>query len=124
MKKLISTFAFVLGVVAFSFAQDATNTAQSEGADALTKSKLSGIYTLVLPEGTTDKEVEEAASYYTDFFTVDFDEASREASIEIVGEAPSSARVMLRFLSVCGVNFVDVDGEAKQLQSFYAEHVK
>lgn len=124
MKKLISTIAFVLGVVALSFAQEASNTAQSQGSEALAKSKMSGTYVYTLPEGTTSDEVQKAASYYTKYFTVNYDNASQEAAIEIVGETNPSTQIMLRFLSGCGVRYVDVDGEAKQLNIFYADHVK
>lgn len=125
MKKLISTVAFALGVVAMSFAQQADNTAASKGAEALVASKESGTYVYTLPQTTTAEQVEKAASYYTKYFTVAFDETSKEASIEIVGEdVNASSQVMLRFLSGCGVMYVDVDGEVKQLNIFYADHVK
>lgn len=124
MKKLISTIAFVLGVVAMSFAQEATNTAISEGSEALAKSKESGMYAYTLPQGTTSDEVSLAASYYTDYFTVAFDEASLEATIEVTGDAAPSRQITLRFLSGCGVLFVDVDGSTKQLSAFYGDHVK
>lgn len=124
MKKLISTIAFVLGLVALSFAQDATNTASAQGADALVKSKSSGTYVYVLPEGTTQAEVEKSATYYVDYFTVDYANDSREATITLVGEAQSSTRVMMRFLSGCGAAYVNVDGETKRLDEFYNAHLK
>ena len=86
MKKLISTLAFVLGVVALSFAQDAKNTAISQGAKELANSKETGVYVYTLPEGVTQEEVTKMASYYPDYFTVSYDASSREASVEITGE--------------------------------------
>lgn len=124
MKKLISTLAFVLGVVALSFAQDAKNTAISQGAKELANSKESGTYVYTMPEGTTQEEVAKAASYYPDFFTVSYDASSREATVEITGEQAPSSQVMLRFLSGCGVMYVDVDGDSHQLNLFYADYVK
>jgi VCBS repeat-containing protein len=124
MKKLISTLAFVLGVVALSFAQDVKNTAVSQGATELANSKMSGTYVYTLPEGTTDEQVTKAASYYTDYFTVSYDASSREATVNITGETSPSSQVMLRFLSGCGVMYVDVDGESHQLNLFYADYVK
>ncbi len=124
MKKLISTLVFVLGVVALSFAQDAKNTAISQGAKELATSKVNGTYVYTLPEGTTQEEVTKVAAYYPDYFTVSFDASSREASVQITGETAPSSQVMLRFLSGCGVMYVDVDGDSHQLNLFYAEFVK
>ncbi|MCR9172682.1 MAG: hypothetical protein NXI10_09335 [bacterium] len=124
MKKLISTLAFVLGVVALSFAQDVKNTAMSQGSEALLKSKETGTYLYTLPAGTTSEQVTKAASYYTNYFTVNFDETSREAKVEIIGDKAPSTQVMLRFLSGCGVMYVNVDGEDHQLNMFYADYVK
>lgn len=124
MKKLISTLAFVLGVVALSFAQDAKNTAVSQGAQELANSKDTGVYVYTLPEGVTQEEVTKMASYYPDYFTVSYDASSREASVEITGETAPSTQVMLRFLSGCGVMYVDVDGDSHQLNLFYADFVK
>lgn len=124
MKKLISTLAFVLGVVALSFAQDAKNTAMTQGAQELANSKESGTFVYTLPEGTSEESVTKAASYYPDYFTVTYDASSREASVEITGEAGPSSQVMLRFLSGCGVRYVNVDGDDHQLNLFYAEYLK
>lgn len=124
MKKLISTIAFVLGVVALSFAQEATNTATSQGAEALAASKVSGSYVYALPEGTTSDEVEQAASYYKNHFEVSYDAGSNEATVKITGEAMQSGQIMMRFLSGCGASFVDVDGTTFPLMEFHANHIK
>lgn len=125
MKKLISTFAFVLCFVAMSLAQDATNTAATDGVDALLKSKESGSYVYTLPSSATEERVEKAASYYPKYFTVDFNATSHEASISIVGEDEKMARsVMLRFLSGCGVHFVTVDEETLKLGEFMEQHLQ
>jgi len=124
MKKLISTLAFVLGVVALSFAQEVKNTAMSQGAAELATSKESGTYVYTLPDGTTEEQVTKAASYYPDYFTVSYDASSREATVTIKGEQAQSSQIMIRFLSGCGVRYVDVDGENHQLNLFYAEYLK
>ena len=124
MKKLIATFTFVLGLVALSFGQDASNTAMTEGADALQKSKSTGTYVYKMPNGTTDAEVTKAASYYKDFFTVSFDESTLEATVEITGEKQPSTQIMMRFLSGSGVSYVNVEGKDYDLQAFYTDHLK
>lgn len=124
MKKLISTLTFVLGVVALSFGQDASNTASTQGADALVTSKTSGTYVYTLPSVTTDEQVSKAASYYTDFFTVSFDTDSREATLDIIGERAQSTMIANRFLSACGARFVNVDGKDYKLHEYYEAFVK
>ena len=124
MKKLISTLAFVLGLVALSFAQDAKNTAMSQGADELAKSKNSGTYVYTLPDGITEEQVTKAASYYPDNFTVSFEASTGEATVEITGDHARSSQIMIRFLSGCGVRYVDVDGENHELYAFYTDYLK
>lgn len=124
MKKFISTIAFVFGVFALSFAQTATNTAITEGSEELAKSKVSGSYVYTLPQGTTSDEVSKAASYYKQYFTVNYEQTSQEASIEIVGDAAPSRQIILRFLSGCGVRYIEVDGESKALDVFYEDNLK
>jgi hypothetical protein len=77
-----------------------------------------------LPDGTTEEQVTKAASYYPDYFTVSYDASSREATVTIKGEQAQSSQIMIRFLSGCGVRYVDVDGENHQLNLFYAEYLK
>jgi len=124
MKKLISTFVCVMGFVAMSFAQDATNTAVTNGTDALAKSKASGAYVYTLPETATNEMVEKASSYYVSHFTVDFDDAINEAKITLLTEEASSRFIMVRFLSGCGVRYLEVDGQALELQEFMDKHLQ
>lgn len=113
-----------MGFVAMSFAQDATNTATTDGADALLKSKASGAYVYTLPETATNEMVEKASSYYVSHFTVDFDDASNEAKITMLTEEASSRFIMMRFLSGCGVRYLSVDGESLQIQDFMDKHLQ
>lgn len=124
MKKLFSTFVFVVGFVALSLAQDASNTAVTAGADALAKSKSAGSYVYTLPEAVTVDQVQKGASYYVDYFSVTFDDATQEASIEMANDEASSRTIMMRFLSTCGVRFVKVDNDTLQLQEFMEKHLQ
>lgn len=125
MKKLISTFAFVLCFAAMSLAQDATNTASTQGVDALMKSKETGAYVYTLPTVATQERVDKAASYYPAYFTVDFNATSNEAAITIVGEDEGVCRaVMARFLSGVGVQFVSVDEKNLNLSEFIEQHLQ
>ncbi len=124
MKKLIATFVCVMGFVAMSLAQDATNTAGTSGADALIKSKASGEYVYTLPQAVTADLISQKAAYYVKFFTVTFDEANHEATVNMLNDEVSSRAVMIRLLTGCGVQFVEVDGEALQLQAFMDKHLQ
>lgn len=124
MKKMIATISFVLGVVALSFAQEATNTAMIESAESIEKGKQTGTYVFVMPQETTEEKVNKMATYYVDYFTVTYDASSREAAIEIVGDVKPSAKVMLRFLSGCGVSYIDVEGNTMTMQDFHQDYLQ
>lgn len=124
MKKFISTIAFVIGFVAITMAQDATNTAASLGAEELAKSKEAGTYVYTMPEGLTNERVEKASSYYLANFNVEFEASSKEATIKMVSEEAQNRAVMLRFLSACGVHYVLVDGDTLNLSDFMEKHLQ
>lgn len=125
MKKLISTLAFVLCFVAMSFAQDGSNTAATQGADALLKSKETGAYVYTMPTSATQERVDKAASYYPNYFTVEFDATSHEAAVNFVGEDEKACRaVMMRFLSGCGIQYVLVDEDTLRLSEFMEQHLQ
>lgn len=124
MKKLISTFAFILGFVALGFAQEVGNTAVSQGAELLIKSKESGTYVFTLPSENTAEHVEKVAVYYKTYFTVEFNDESNEATLTMIGDdAKMSRMVMMRFMSSCKVAFFDVDGTTLSFNDFRDTYV-
>jgi hypothetical protein len=94
MKKIISTLLFVVGLVSFSFSQESNQIAESNGADELVASKTSGVYEFTLPSALTKEKIDKSASYYTSFFSLDFDESSHKAKMTMVKNTMKNRYVM------------------------------
>lgn len=124
MKRFIYTLFAVLLVSCTVNAQEPTETAVSQGADALMKSKTSGEYSFVLPSNLTNDDVAKSSKYYTHYFTVDFSEGTHEASVHMVNNDEKSRIVVTRFLSSCGVRFVKVGNSNLSLDEFSNTYFK
>ncbi len=123
MKKLINTLILVVGIVGFSFAQDA-HTAKSNGSKALSASKTSGVYEFTLPADVTSDKVEESSKYYTHYFTVAFDENTHVATITMAQNDSKSRHVIARFFTACGVQNVVVDDKSFNPSEFAESYLK
>ena len=124
MKKIISTLLFVVGLVSFTFAQDANNTALTNGTEELAASKTSGVYEFTLPSSLTKEDVEKSAKYYTSIFSLEFDEGSHVATITMIDNSLKNRYVMTRLLTACKVNYVNVDETSYQLYDFIDAYLK
>ncbi|NRA11703.1 MAG: hypothetical protein HRT57_07100 [Crocinitomicaceae bacterium] len=124
MKKIISTLLFVVGLVSFSFSQEAHQIASTTGAEDLAISKTSGVYEYTLPSNITKEALTKSASYYKTNFTVDFDEASHKATITIPENTLRNRYVMARLLTACKVTHIAVDDKKLQLYDFIDSYLK
>ena len=124
MKKIISTLLFVVGFVAFSFSQNAENTALTNGTEDLASSKVSGVYEYTLPSNITKESVDASAKYYTSVFTVAFDEGTHKATITMIDNKLRNRYVMTRLLTACKVTFVTVDEKTYELYDFIDSFLK
>lgn len=124
MKKLIKSLIFVFAFASISFAQEANQIAESQGATALTKSKLSGDYVFTMPSNLTAEDVSQNSKYYTLYFTVNFDEGSKKASIHMLDNSPKARFVICRFFTACGVQYVEVDDVNLDLTAFTEKYLQ
>lgn len=124
MKKIFSTLIIVLGFSIVGFSQTQATIANSEGKSALVASKTSGEYVFTLPASATEEQVSKSAGYYTDYFTVAYDDASKVANITMVQNNPQSRSIIARFLSAIGVREVAVDGTNLQIGEFFETYLK
>lgn len=116
MKKLITLFTILI-FTAISFAQ----TAKVEGDKALLEEKLSNnIVEFIMPSETTSEDVSKSAQYYTEYFTVEYDDDSKVAKIVLVNEDPIAKRVITRFLLSTGVRTINFSGEDHTIMGFYS----
>jgi hypothetical protein len=124
MKKIISILFFLVGLLSFSFSQEAHQIATFKGAEDLAASKTSGLYEFTLPSTLSKESIDKSASYYKSMFTVDFDEASHKATLTMVDNTLKNRYVMVRLLTACKVNHVTVDDETLQLYDFIDSYLK
>lgn len=121
MKKLLIIIcALVLGVN-FSFSQE---TAKVKNATELTSLKDKGVCEITLPSNMTKDAVETNGKYYTHYFTIVFDEASKKATFTMVENNERSRSVIVRFLAACNVDQVDVAGTMVTRDDLFVKYLK
>lgn len=114
----------LIGFAGFSKAQDAGEIAGSKGKSELTASKTTGVYTFTMPDGITKEEIEKNAKYYTHYFTVAFDENSRVATVNMVSNQSKNRIIIARFLTACGLRYVDVDKSMVSIDDFIKSYLQ
>ena len=124
MKKIFFTLIVLVGFATVGFSQEQGTVAVSEGKTELATSKVSGEYTITLPSTVTEEMVKKNAGYYPSYFTVGFDNASKNATITLVNNEVQGRYVIARFLASCGVREVKVDDETLVLDQFIDKHLK
>ena len=91
---------------------------------AFLEGKTTGKFKITLPAGSVKEEVEKSASYYVHNFTVNFDNASKVAEVNMVTNDERSRQIIVRFLSACGVQQINVEGTIVDLYPFYESYLK
>jgi hypothetical protein len=124
MKKLIYSIVLLVSMTSLTYAQEAESIAKSNGKVELVQSKTTGVYQFSFATDRTAESVEKAASYYTSNFTVDFDEASNTATINLVENDVTSRTVIARFLAVNQVKFIEIDGMNVEMYVFIESYLK
>jgi type II secretory pathway component PulK len=123
MKTLFLTLVAAIFSTTLSFAQE-NSTASAQTKTELAASKESGKYLLVLPAGISAEQVNKSSKYYTHYFTVEFNESSREAKITMVSNDEMGRHVIVRFLASCGVQNVIVEGKTYLNEDFFLNYLK
>lgn len=118
MKTLFSTLIFIVAI-GISFGQ-----ASVKSAADLTSIKESGKGQITLPSKLTKADVEAKAKYYTLYFTVDFDEKSKVATINMVDNSERSRAVIVRFLAACEIQTINVGSEAVNRDHLFERYLK
>ncbi|SFT89477.1 hypothetical protein SAMN05216474_3002 [Lishizhenia tianjinensis] len=122
MKKL---FAFLLVVTCsfLSFGQE--NQAVAQGTETtFSENVAKGVFSFILPEGTSAEEVEKNSAYYTSFFTVEYDATTRKATLKMADNTAESRHVVVRFLISNKVRTVKLGNTEYTVSEFYEKHLK
>lgn len=122
MRKIVTIlFAALLGSAVY--AQDATNTATVKSATEFQAGKKTGTYTFELPATVTTETVKKSANYYTQYFTVDFNEKTRKAVIKMVQNDEQGRHVIVRFMISNGIDSISMDGKVYTVDDFWKKHI-
>lgn len=122
MKK-IGTILFAALLGSAVYGQDATNTANVKSATEFQAGKKSGTYAFELPATVTTETVKKSASYYTQFFTVDFNEKTRKAVITMIQNDEQAKHVIVRFMISNGINSISMNGTVYTVDDFWKKHI-
>lgn len=122
MKTVFCSFIFAIGLSTMSYAQEAI--AISPSKTEIAAGKTSGKFKFVLPEGTKAEDVAQNSQYYTNYFTVVFDEASRVADITMISNDERARAVVIRFLSANSVGKVSIDGKVVSISEYFDTYLK
>jgi hypothetical protein len=79
---------------------------------------------IVLPSKLNKEDVMSKAKYYTLYFTVDFDERSKIATISMVDNTERSRAIIVRFLAACEVQTINVAGEVMDRGQLFERYLK
>lgn len=124
MKKLIVSLAVLLSAVSFSFGQEMENIAISNGVKELASSKILGEYVFQFETERTSESVEKAASFYKQYFSVDFNEETQLLKLNMIENTPSSRIIVARFLSYNKVQYIKIDEDLISVSDFMDKYLK
>lgn len=123
MKKflIVALVAFLAGTVE---AQEVQLKAKVENAAQFAAEKSKGNFEFQLPATATAEAVSEKASYYTQYFTVEFNEKTKKAKIKMVQDDSRSRRVIVRFLVSNEIRTVSMEGKDYLVDEFYKQYIQ
>jgi sporulation protein YlmC with PRC-barrel domain len=120
MKNLIALISILIFTLS-SFAQ----TAKVEGTKEDLKNNLAkNLVVFVMPSEITAENIDKSAQYYTDYFTVEYNNESKVANILLISEAETDRRVIMRFLLSTGVRIINFDGAEYTIMEFYSNFLE
>lgn len=123
MKKLL-TMCLLIFAGGMVHAQESTPVAKVESAQKMAEFKQAGKYEFELPASATAEEVKKTATYYTQYFTVRFDDKTKKATLTLTANESMNRQVMERFLISNKVREISMDGETYKVQEFFNKFVR
>lgn len=118
MKTLFLTIFAAFSFTAVSFSQE-VKSVTTQPKSELATAKSTGLYVFKLPTSVSVEDVTKNASYYVNYFKVDFNKSKSEAKITMLTNDATSRRIITRFISSCGINSYNVEGVAMKMDEFY-----
>jgi hypothetical protein len=124
MKIILLILVPILFNVNRSFAQEKSSVAIVHSKSTFLEGKTNGKFKFTLPSHLTKEEVEKSSFYYVHNFTVNFDHTTRIAEINMVSNDGRSRHIIVRFLSACGIQYIEIESKLIGLYPFYETYLK
>ena len=124
MRTLIYTLLTIISFTSFSYAQDKTNTVLTKAKEEISKGKESGVFTFVMPSTLSKEEINKNANYYTHYFTVEYNIETFEVKINMIDTDDKSKHIVVRFLTACGIQYVQVEGMNMSTEEFFNSYMR
>ncbi len=121
MRFLIVLFVLVSG---FSFSQDKIFEAKVAKTADFADNKSKGEFYFTFPAATDKQVIAKNAAFYTEYFSVQFDERSKLVSIKMVQNDEKSRHIISRFLISNKITQVEMDGTLYKVDEFYQAKIK
>ena len=112
---------FLLLVV---FTSSAQKTATIESEKIVKDGVTAGLLNFTFPAEMTKEEVLKIASYYVQYFTVDFDESTHRSKIKMVENDARNRMIIMRFLTASGIDKIQVGNVLMSTADFNATYLK
>lgn len=122
-KALLLSLSFLF-ILPLAMAQTKADFVSTSGAKALVSEVEKGVFSFQLPNHITVDQVDESASYYTMYFTVNYDEENHVAKVTMVTNDSKSRHIIIRFFVSLNLRKVKVDGNELSIEEFHLKHLK
>lgn len=121
MRILVIMFVFFAG---FSFSQDKIFEAKVANPKQFQESKTSGEFKFIFPKETKKETLEKNAAFYTQYFTMQFDEAKHVVTLKMLTNDSKSRQIINRFMISNKITQIEMDGVLYKVDEFYQKQMK
>jgi len=123
MKKFVVLSLMILGLGAFSFAQEVNQVRFDMSSANLKKAIDAGEVTFFFSKNADADAIKNSTQYYTNYFSVNHDKNSGKCTLKLTKD-DMAKMVISRFLLSNGITEVLIDGKAISVQDFIAEYLR
>ena len=106
------------------YSQENSGIAYVSSKAVFLEGKTNGRFKFKFPAELNKEDVDKSASYYAHNFAVNFDNISKEAEVIMASNTEQSRKIIVRFLSACGVQYIQMEDSVIALYPFYDMYIK
>lgn len=121
MKILMLMFVLFTG---YSFSQDKIFEAKVVNPKQFQENKEKGEFKFLFPKATEKATLEKNAAYYTEYFTMEFDENKHIVTLKMTTNDSKTRQVVNRFMLSNKITQIEMDGVLYKVEEFYQKQMK